>query len=41
MPERNLSLHSKDLQGKEEITRVVRKKRFPMIFHNEKHVYWH
>jgi hypothetical protein len=22
-------------------TRVVRKIRFPMIFHNEKHVYWH
>jgi hypothetical protein len=22
-------------------TRVVRKRRFPMIFHNEKHVYWH
>jgi hypothetical protein len=21
--------------------RVVRKIRFPMIFHNEKHVYWH
>jgi hypothetical protein len=22
-------------------TRVVRKIRFPMICHNEKHVYWH
>jgi hypothetical protein len=22
-------------------TRVVRKRRFPMIFHNEKQVYWH
>jgi hypothetical protein len=22
-------------------TRVVRKIRLPMIFHNEKHVYWH
>jgi hypothetical protein len=22
-------------------TRVVRKIRFPIIFHNEKHVYWH
>jgi hypothetical protein len=22
-------------------TRVVRKIRFQMIFHNEKHVYWH
>jgi hypothetical protein len=22
-------------------TRVVRKRRFPMIFHNEKHVYCH
>jgi hypothetical protein len=22
-------------------TRVVRKVRFPMIFHTEKHVYWH
>jgi hypothetical protein len=22
-------------------TKVVRKRRFPMIFHNEKHVYWH
>jgi hypothetical protein len=22
-------------------TKVVRKIRFPMIFHNEKHVYWH
>jgi hypothetical protein len=24
-----------------EYTKVVRKIRFPMIFHNEKHVYWH
>jgi hypothetical protein len=22
-------------------TRAVRKIKFPMIFHNEKHVYWH
>jgi hypothetical protein len=22
-------------------SKVVRKLRFPMIFHNEKHVYWH
>jgi hypothetical protein len=22
-------------------TRVVRRRRFPIIFHNEKHVYWH
>jgi hypothetical protein len=24
-----------------EFTKVVRKIRFPMIFHNEKHIYWH
>jgi hypothetical protein len=29
------------LTTKTEFEKVVRKRRFPMIFHNEKHVYWH
>jgi hypothetical protein len=29
------------LQDVYKYTRVVRKRRFPMICHNEKHVYWH
>jgi hypothetical protein len=28
-------------QRQEAFTKVVHKRRFPMIFHNEKHVYWH
>jgi hypothetical protein len=34
-------LLAEELELEDEGTRVVRKRRFPMIFHNEKHVYWH
>jgi hypothetical protein len=36
-------LHNEELRDlySSPSTRVVRKRRFPMIFYNEKHVYWH
>jgi hypothetical protein len=35
------ALHLLTTRSVSKYTRVVRKIRFPMIFHNEKHVYWH
>jgi hypothetical protein len=36
-----ITTHLSPLSSNATLYEVVRKIRFPMIFHNEKHVYWH